>query len=205
MRIVYILLLFLSLSYASKVIEIDLSNQKFYAFEDNILQFSGNVSTGMSGYLTPRGSFKILEKDRYHVSNKYPEPDGGAKMPYMLRLTHSGVAIHQGYLPGYPASHGCIRVSKKSAIKLWHWSKIGTRVKIYGSTYDFIAKRKAKKKKHYASKKRSSYKKKRYKKHYSKKRYTKKRYKKRSYQRREHYVRTIRPYEYEVVELYDDY
>ena len=55
---------------------------------------------------TPTGIFTILEKNRYHYSNLY----GGAPMPFMQRITNSGVALHEGVLPGYPASHGCIRL-----------------------------------------------------------------------------------------------
>jgi len=165
--------------YASKSIKINLSQQKIYAIENGEIVFSGDVSTGKAGHRTPRGTYKILDKERFHISNKYPEPNGGAKMPYMNRLTNSGLAIHQGYLPGYPASHGCIRVSKSTAKKLWKWSRIGIKVKIYGDPNDFVPK---KRKKHYAKK---SHKIKKHKKRYSKrKRYTKRKYVKRRYYRR---------------------
>ncbi len=202
MKFFYVVFVFFSFYFleASKVIEIDLSKQKLYAIENGRLLFVGNVSTGKEDYLTPRGRFRIIEKDRYHVSNKYPEPDGGAKMPYMLRLTNSGVAIHQGYLPGYPASHGCIRVTKRTAKKLWRWANIGTRVKIYGDTFDFI--RYAKKKKRKYSKKRYAKKKSYKRKKYSKKRRYTKRRKRTSHSKRRHYVRTTT---YRVIELYDDY
>ncbi len=199
MRIIYSILFISAWLFASKVIEIDLSKQKFYAFENSELLFMGDVSTGMQGHKTPRGTFKIIEKDRYHVSNKYPEPTGGAKMPYMLRLTNSGIAIHQGPLPGYPASHGCIRVSKKNAIKLWRWAKLGTRVKIYGDSSKFIAKKRSKKKKKHYTRKKKRYKKKRYSK---KRRYQKRHYKKRRVQKK-HYVRQAPLYQ--VIEFYDDY
>jgi len=138
---------------ASKSVIINLSTQKIYAKENGYTLFSGNISSGMQGHRTPRGTYKILEKDRYHISNLYPEPDGGATMPYMLRLTNGGIAIHQGYLPGYPASHGCIRVTKRTALKLWRWAKIGTRVTIIGSAVDFEyaqRKKRTKKKKYYS-------------------------------------------------------
>ena len=148
--LVFLSTMFLS---ASKSIVINLSTQKIYAKENGKVLFGGDISSGMKGHRTPRGLFKIIEKDRYHVSNKYPEPSGGAKMPYMLRLTNSGIAVHQGYLPGYPASHGCIRVSKNTAIKLWRWAGIGTKVKIIGDASDFRYVKKRTKKKHYASNK----------------------------------------------------
>ena len=62
----------------------------------------GAVSTGMSGFPTPTGVFSVIQKNRYHRSNIY----SGAPMPFMQRITWSGVAMHAGVLPGYPASHG---------------------------------------------------------------------------------------------------
>ncbi len=137
-KIIYLIFIFFFVNlYASKSLEINLSKQKIYAKENGKVLFSAPVSTGKSGHSTPNGNFKILDKEKFHISNKYPEPNGGAKMPYMLRLTNSGIAIHQGYLPGYPASHGCIRVSKSTAKKLWYWSKLGVPVKIYGDARNF--------------------------------------------------------------------
>jgi hypothetical protein len=195
-KTIFALLLLSAILSASKLIVINLSTQKIYAKNNGEVLFSGNISSGIKGHRTPRGSFKIIEKDRYHVSNKYPEPNGGAKMPYMLRLTNSGVAIHQGYLPGYPASHGCIRVSKSTAIKLWRWAKVGTRVKIIGDASNFRYVRKSKKRKHY-TKKRSS------KKRYTKRATKKSSYKKRRYNKTNRLVRNNTGYQ--VVELYDDY
>ena len=156
----YILIIVITtfILFASKSISIDLSKQKLYAKEDGQIVFSGNISSGKSGHRTPRGTFRILEKDRFHISDKYPEPNGGAKMPYMLRITNKGVAIHQGYLPGYPASHGCIRVSKTTAKKLWYWAHTGIKVQVYGNASDFkYVRKKLKKrvrKKRYITKKR---------------------------------------------------
>jgi hypothetical protein len=70
------------------------------------------------------GVFSIIEKDRYHHSNLY----SNAPMPFMQRITWSGVALHEGVLPGYPASHGCIRMSRDFAQKLWPTTKLGARV-----------------------------------------------------------------------------
>jgi len=117
-------------NYTIKKIVINLQEQKIYAQENGRTVFSGSISSGTRKHRTPTGFYRILEKDRYHTSTKYPEPYGGAKMPYMLRLTNSGIAIHQGHLPGYAASHGCIRVTKRTARKLWKWSSIGTSVSI---------------------------------------------------------------------------
>jgi L,D-transpeptidase catalytic domain len=82
------------------------------------------VSTGMRGHPTPLGVFSVVEKQRWHRSNIY----SAAPMPYMQRITWSGVALHAGALPGYPASHGCIRLANAFAIRLFHLTKVGTRV-----------------------------------------------------------------------------
>ena len=73
---------------------------------------------------TPTGIFSILEKNRYHYSNLY----GGAPMPFMQRVTNSGVAMHAGDLPGYPASHGCIRLPYSFARSLFGITDVGARV-----------------------------------------------------------------------------
>ena len=216
-------LLYATSIYAYKSIDIDLSNQRLYAKENGKIVFSGAISSGNSEHPTPRGVFRVIEKDRYHVSSKYPEPNGGAKMPYMHRLTKSGIAIHQGYLPGYPASHGCIRVSKSTAKKLWNWSHRGIKVRVYGHASNFRYAKKSKSYKKYAKRSsKKSYKKYRKKrsykryakrakyKRYSKRKYTKRRYaKKRYYKRKYHKRRAIRHYarddSYEIIEIYDSW
>ena len=82
------------------------------------------VSTGMKGHPTPMGVFSVIQKHKLHHSNIY----SGAPMPYMQRITWSGVAMHAGVLPGYPASHGCIRMPMAFAMKMWNWTKMGARV-----------------------------------------------------------------------------
>lgn len=82
------------------------------------------VSSGMPGHDSPTGIFSILEKNRYHYSNLY----GGAPMPFMQRVTNSGVAMHHGVVPGYPASHGCIRLPAAFARNLFGITDIGARV-----------------------------------------------------------------------------
>ena len=82
------------------------------------------VSSGRPGYATPTGVFTILQKNRFHRSNIY----SGAPMPFMQRLTWSGVALHAGALPGFPASHGCIRLPASFAQDLWGITKLGARV-----------------------------------------------------------------------------
>jgi hypothetical protein len=70
------------------------------------------------------GVFSVIQKHKLHHSNIY----SNAPMPYMQRITWSGVAMHAGVLPGYPASHGCIRMPTAFAVKMWNWTKMGARV-----------------------------------------------------------------------------
>ena len=82
------------------------------------------VSTGVPGHPTPQGVFSVIQKNLHHRSNIY----SAAPMPYMQRITWSGVAMHEGRLPGYPASHGCIRLPREFAQRLWGVTRIGARV-----------------------------------------------------------------------------
>ncbi len=82
------------------------------------------ISTGMRGHPTPMGVFSIIQKHKLHRSNIYSD----APMPYMQRITWSGIAMHAGVLPGHPASHGCIRMPMNFAVKMWGWTKMGARV-----------------------------------------------------------------------------
>lgn len=82
------------------------------------------ISTGMPAHPTPTGVFTVIAKARWHASNIY----SGAPMPYMERITWSGIALHAGPRPGYPASHGCIRLPQDFAVRLFQMTKIGTRV-----------------------------------------------------------------------------
>jgi len=122
---------------AQKEVYIDLTLQKAYAIEDGIPIFEGRISSGKSGHETPTGEFTILQKKLHHTSNLYPKPKGGAKMPYMMRLTWGGVAMHQGYVPRKPASHGCIRLRRRFAKRLFGWVNRGTKVVIDGDTYNY--------------------------------------------------------------------
>jgi len=127
-----VVLLSVTLLQAGKKIVVDLSKQEAYAYEDGRLLFSGWVSTGKPGHRTPTGHFRVLEKDIDHVSSRYPEPNGGAEMHYMLRVTGYGVAMHLGYVPNYPASHGCIRMENGFAQKMYYWADVGTPIIIRG-------------------------------------------------------------------------
>jgi hypothetical protein len=106
------------------ILAISIQHQHLKVFDANGLYAEAPVSTGQPGHLTPMGVFSVIEKQRWHRSNIY----SGAPMPYMQRITWSGVAMHEGVLPGYPASHGCIRMPGSFAVKLWGWTKRGARV-----------------------------------------------------------------------------
>ncbi|GAA4762930.1 hypothetical protein GCM10023219_03960 [Stakelama sediminis] len=105
-------------------IVISLPNQKMYVYRDGKLIGISSVSTGKPSKRTPTGEFTILQKNVYHRSNIY----SNAPMPYMQRLTWSGIAIHAGHLPGYAASHGCIRLPKAFAKQLYSMTKLGATV-----------------------------------------------------------------------------
>src|SRR5690242_21240059 len=70
------------------------------------------------------GVFSVIQKQKYHQSNIY----SGAPMPFMQRITWSGIALHAGVLPGYPASHGCIRMPPGFAVRMYGLTRIGARV-----------------------------------------------------------------------------
>ena len=97
------------------LITISLESQQMHVFRDGVLWRSSPVSTGKRGKETPPGVFAILQKKKFHRSNLY----SNAPMPFMQRLTWDGIAIHAGRLPGYPASHGCIRLPNEFASELF--------------------------------------------------------------------------------------
>jgi hypothetical protein len=105
---------------------VSLPQQKAYVFEDGDLLATSPVSTGKPGHRTPVGTFRILQKKVHHRSSKYDN----APMPYMQRLTSYGIALHAGKLPGYPASHGCIRLPWSFAKKLYALTDHSTRVTV---------------------------------------------------------------------------
>ena len=99
----------------STEVVISLPRQIAYVYHAGDLVGASSISSGMAGHETPAGRFPIMEKDRDHKSNVYSD----APMPYMQRLTAYGIALHGGDLPGYPASHGCIRLPMAFAKKLY--------------------------------------------------------------------------------------
>jgi hypothetical protein len=106
------------------IIAISIDRQSLKVYDANGFFAETPISTGMRGHSTPMGVFSVIQKHKYHRSNIY----SGAPMPYMQRITWSGVAMHAGVLPGYPASHGCIRMPMNFAVKMWGWTRMGARV-----------------------------------------------------------------------------
>ena len=105
---------------------IDLTRQRALVYRDGVPIAASTISTGSKGRETPTGLFTILQKAVVHRSRTYDD----APMPYMQRLTAKGVAMHAGNLPGYPASHGCIRLPKDFAKLLYGVTELGTPVMI---------------------------------------------------------------------------
>ena len=103
---------------------VSLTKQRVYVYRNGIQIGVATCSTGTEGHETPTGVFTILEKEVEHYSKTYDN----APMPHMHRLTWDGIALHAGRLPGYPASHGCVRLPKAFAEKLYGITQLGTPV-----------------------------------------------------------------------------
>jgi lipoprotein-anchoring transpeptidase ErfK/SrfK len=137
-------------------VEIDLEEQTAYLLQNGRPVLASPISSGRYGHLTRSGSFKILEKERTHYSSMYgkivdargntivadadadmPVPRGGkfipAPMHYFMRFTGAD-GMHAGYLPGYPASHGCVRMPQQYAIAFFNSVSVGTPVIVVGRT-----------------------------------------------------------------------
>jgi hypothetical protein len=111
-------------------IVIVLDTQRVYVFQNDKLIGFSTISSGKKGKETPIGAFNILQKKIDHKSNLY----SNAPMPYMQRLTWDGIAIHGGYLPGYPASHGCIRLPLPFAKSLFAVTQLDQEVVVLKDT-----------------------------------------------------------------------
>ena len=108
---------------------VSLADQMAYAYDGDELVGAASVSTARKGYITPTGIFEVLGKDRDYRSKKFDD----APMPYAQRIDEYGIAMHGGEpIPGYPASHGCIRLPTKFAARLFGATDVGTRVYIGG-------------------------------------------------------------------------
>src|SRR6266567_3732987 len=141
---------------AQTSVEIDLEEQTAYLLQNGRPVLASPISSGRYGHLTRTGSFKILEKERTHYSSMYgkivdargntivadadadmPVPRGGkfipAPMRYFMRFEGAN-GMHAGYLPGYPASHGCVRMPQEYAIAFFNSIDVGTRVTVFGRT-----------------------------------------------------------------------
>ena len=105
---------------------VSIKSQRAALYSNGKLVMETPVSSGMPTHPTPTGIFSVIQKNRHHRSNIYSD----APMPYMQRLTWSGIALHQGALPGRPASHGCIRLPERFASFLWRTTRLGARVVI---------------------------------------------------------------------------
>jgi hypothetical protein len=141
---------------AQTSVEIDLQEQTAYLLQNGRPVLASPISSGRYGLLTRTGSFKILEKERTHYSSMYGKmvdargntivadadadmavPRGGkfipAPMHYFMRFTGAD-GMHAGYLPGYPASHGCVRMPQQYAIAFFNSLSVGTPVTVFGRT-----------------------------------------------------------------------
>jgi len=107
---------------------IDRITQTAYVYRGDKLVGAASVSTARQGHITPLGEWKILEKRPFYRSKKYDN----APMPWMERFDEYGTAFHGGQNPGYPASHGCVRMPMKFAEKVYGLTKVGSKVIIEG-------------------------------------------------------------------------
>jgi lipoprotein-anchoring transpeptidase ErfK/SrfK len=137
-------------------VEIDLQQQTAYLIRGRHVLLESPISSGRYGHLTEGGSFKVIEKERNHYSSIYGKivdatgrtvvadadvdmrvPRGGkfipAPMRYFMRF-HGADGMHAGYLPGYPASHGCVRMPEELAIAFFNAVEVGTPVHVFGRT-----------------------------------------------------------------------
>jgi len=138
---------------AEYAVEIDLREQRAYLLRFGRMILESPISSGRSNYETPTGRFQVIEKERDHRSNLYgkivdsqgrtivanadvdmPLPEGGrfvnAPMPYFIRF-EGGIGMHAGYLPGYAASHGCVRLPETQAIEFFQAVEVGTPVTVF--------------------------------------------------------------------------
>jgi len=158
-RIFFLLSIFFSAVISLRAetsVEIDLQEQMAYLLRDGRTVLASPISSGRYGHLTQIGSFKIVEKERAHYSSMYGKivdangntvvadadadmsvPRGGkfipAPMHYFMRFNGAD-GMHAGYLPGYPASHGCVRMPEQYAIAFFNSVSAGTPVTVFGRT-----------------------------------------------------------------------
>jgi hypothetical protein len=112
------------------LIIVSIPDQRVHVYRNGIRIGASSCSTGKAGHRTPTGVFTILQKDKHHRSSTY----NNAPMPNMNRLTWSGIALHAGQLPGYPASHGCVRLPMGFSELLFGVTRLGMTVVIADDT-----------------------------------------------------------------------
>ena len=110
------------------LVVVDLLTQMAYAYRGDTLVGASTISSARRGMVTPLGNWTVLEKHRFYRSKKYDN----APMPFMQRIDGYGIAFHGGTNPGYPASHGCVRLPMKFAEKLFGLTRVGSKVVIEG-------------------------------------------------------------------------
>jgi hypothetical protein len=108
---------------------ISINQQKLHLYSDGVHVADTSIATGVPSLPTPLGVFSVIQKQVFHRSNIY----SGAPMPFMQRITWSGVAMHEGESIGHRASHGCIRMPHDFAVRLYRLTKLNTRVIIANS------------------------------------------------------------------------
>jgi lipoprotein-anchoring transpeptidase ErfK/SrfK len=135
-------------------IEVDLSAQKASLLQDGQIVYQTPISSGRRGYATPCGDFQVIEKDENHLSSLYgvimdasgrilePNADRDMRVPKGARFVQApmkhflrfdgATGLHAGYLPGYPASHGCVRLPPEKAALFFHIAEVGTPVRVFG-------------------------------------------------------------------------
>jgi lipoprotein-anchoring transpeptidase ErfK/SrfK len=137
-------------------VEIDLEQQLAHLIYGDEVVLTSPISSGRAGFQTKRGRFKVIQKERNHYSNLYGKivdsrgrtivadadsdmrvPRGAkfvaAPMPYFIRF-NGAEGLHAGYLPGYPASHGCVRLPERNAIAFFNALEVGSPVTVFGTT-----------------------------------------------------------------------
>ncbi|MBV8142587.1 MAG: L,D-transpeptidase family protein [Verrucomicrobia bacterium] len=141
--------------FAQRAIEIDLTDQEAYLMEHGQVVLRAPICSGRPGHETPTGNFRVTDKDVNHASSFYgffgdpvtkqivvPDADIYKKVPSGLEFVkapmryyiqfHPAIGLHAGFLPGYPDSHGCVRMPEKYAIEFFREAKVGTPVHVYG-------------------------------------------------------------------------
>jgi hypothetical protein len=111
-------------------IVISLAEQQLYVYHGHQVLAWSNISSGRPGYETPTGDYVVSQKDVDHHSSLFQD----APMPYFMRLSDAGLGLHAGFLPGYPASHGCVRLPFEMARELYQRVAPGTSVRITESS-----------------------------------------------------------------------